>query len=309
MGAHGQQKKQLYYRLIATVSIGFLLGRLLPNTALNRLGKFLFWIGVPIGIVAFLRKTDLSGAIWIAPAVAYAAMLLGAFFALVGIKCQSYFTHTVPSSPIQGSFILSAMVGNTGFLGYPIILAVHGTQYFAWALFYDLLGTLFGAWGLGAVIAARFGGSATNFWQSTKVILINPALWSFGFGLLFRQVEIPSNAEFVLEKLAWGGVALSLVLMGMRLSKLKSFQNLPQAAISITIKMLLVPLILGITLRFLGLTETPAKVILLQTAMPPAFSTLIIAENFNLDKDLAVTTVAAGTAMLLLTLPLWLWIF
>ncbi|MEM1394013.1 MAG: AEC family transporter [Cyanobacteria bacterium P01_D01_bin.116] len=300
---------ELYLKLFGTVTIGFFLGRWLPSTVPNRLGKFLFWIGVPIGIVAFLRQADLSGAIWIAPAVAYAAMLLGAFFALVGIKWQSYFTNTVLLPPTQGSLILSAMVGNTGFLGYPIILAVHGTQYFAWALFYDLLGSLFGAWGLGAVIAARFGGSATNFWQSTKVILINPALWSFGFGLLFRQIQIPSSAEFVLEKLAWSAVTLSLLLMGMRLSNLKSLQNLPASLFSITIKMLLVPLVFGIAISFLGLTQTPAKVILLQTAMPPAFSTLIIAEIFNLDSDLAVTTVAAGTAMLLLTLPMWLWLF
>lgn len=297
---------ELYFKLIATVSIGFLLGRLLPNTALNRLGKFLFWIGVPIGIVVFLRKADLSGAIWIAPAVAYAAMLLGAFFAIVGIKLQSYFTSTALLPPTQGSLIISAMAGNTGFLGYPITLAVHGTQYFAWGLFYDLLGSLFVTWGFGSVIAARFGGSATNTQQISKVILINPALWSFGFGLLFRQVEIPYLAESVLDKLGWSSVGLSLILMGMRLSKLNSWHNLPQAGISIAIKMLLVPLILGITLRLFGLTSTGAKVILLQAAMPPAFSSLIIAEIFNLDSDLAVTTVAAGTMILLLTLPMWL---
>ncbi len=300
---------ELYFKLIATVSIGFLLGRWLPNTALNRLGKFLFWIGVPIGIVAFLRKADLSGAIWIAPAVAYGAMLLGAFFAWLGIKLQSYFTSTVPLPPTQGSLIISAMAGNTGFLGYPIALAVYGTQYFAWGLFYDLLGSLFVTWGFGSVIAARFGGSATNFWQISKVILINPALWSFGFGLLFRQVEIPFSVEFVLDKLGWSGVGLSLILIGMRLSKLTSWHNLPQAGISIAIKMLLIPLVFGITFRFLGLTGTSAKVILLQTAMPPAFSTLIIAEIFNLDSDLAVTTVAAGTLLLLLTLPMWLLVF
>ena len=234
---------------------------------------------------------------------------MGEWFGMDVRKWKSYFKNTGRTWPIQGSVILSGMGGKSGLIGDEISLEVHGTQYFAWALLYDLLGTLFGAWGLGAVIAARFGGKATNFWQSTKVILINPALWSFGFGLLFRQVQISPSAEFILEKLAWGIVTLSLLLMGMRLSNLKSLQNLPQAAISIIIKMLLVPLIFGIIFRLLGLTGTSAKVILLQTAMPPAFSTLIIAENFNLDKDLAVTTVAAGTAMLLLTLPLWLWIF
>jgi predicted permease len=291
------------------VLIGFILGRRCPNTIPTRLGQFLFWIGVPIGIVAFLRQANLSGPIWIAPAVAYAAILLGAFFAWIGIKWQAYFTNTVPQLPTQGSFILSAMVGNTGFLGYPIVLAVYGTQYFAWAIFYDLLGSLFGTWGLGALIAAHFGGKATNLWQSTKVILINPALWSFGFGLLFRQVQIPQLAEFYLEKLAWSVIALSLLLMGMRLSKINSWHSLPSCTIAIAIKMLLVPLILGISLKVLGLTSTPAKIILLQTAMPPAFSTLIIAETFNLDSDLTVTTIALGTVILLLTLPMWLVLF
>ncbi len=286
-----------------------MLGRMLPNTVPTRLGQFLFWIGVPIGIVAFLRQADLSLTVWIAPVVAYAAILLGAFFAWIGIKCQAYFTNTVPQLPTQGSFILSAMVGNTGFLGYPIVLAVYGTQYFAWAIFYDLLGSLFGTWGLGVALAGHFGGRATNLWQSSKVILINPALWSFGFGLLFRQVQIPQLAEFYLEKLAWSVIVLSLLLMGMRLSKINSWHNLPSGAIAIGIKMLLVPLILGISLKILGLTSTPAKIILLQTAMPPAFSTLIIAETFNLDSDLTVTTIALGTVILLLTLPMWLVLF
>lgn len=300
---------ELYLKLLVSVLTGLILGRTLPSTVPTNLGRFLFWIGVPIGIVAFLRQADLSGGVWIAPVIAHAAILLGAFFAWIVIKWLGYFTNTVVRSPTQGSFILSAMVGNTGFLGYPIALTVHGTQYFGWALFYDLLGSLFGAWGLGVALAARFGGTATSLWQSIKIILINPALWSFGFGLLFRQVEIPQLAEFVLEKLAWSGVTLALILMGMRLSKLNSWHNLPLAGISVAIKMLLVPLMLGSTLRFLGLTGIPAQVILLQMAMPPAFATLIIAETFNLDSDLAVTTVALGTAILLVTLPMWLWLF
>jgi len=300
---------ELYLKLSGLILIGFILGRRLPNTVPTGISKFLFLIGVPIAIVAFLRKADLSAAIWISPLVAHAAILLGGFFAWIGIKWQAYFTNTVHKSPTQGSLILSAMMGNTGFLGYPIILAVCGTQYFAWGLFYDLLGTLFGSLGLGVALAARFGGSATNFWQNIKVILINPALWSFGFGLLFRQVEIPQLAEFFLEKLAWNSIVLSLLLMGMRLSKVNSWHNVPTSGISLTIKMLLVPLILGRALPLLGLTGTPAKVILLQMAMPPAFYNLILAETFNLDKDLTVTTVTVGTFILLLTLPIWLLVF
>jgi malate permease and related proteins len=299
----------LYVKLVGLVLLGLILGRKLPSTVPSGLGQFLFYLGVPISIVSFLYQADLSGQIWIAPAIAYLAMLLGVVLAWFAIKGQTYVTNTMPQAATQGSLLLAAMVGNTGYLGFPITLAIVGQQYFAWALFYDLLGSLFGAYGLGVALAVRFGSNVNNHWQITKAILINPALWSFGFGLLLRQVKIPNLVEFYLDKLAWIAVALSLVLIGMRLSQLKSWRSLPQVGISLAIKMLLVPLILGSTLKFFGVTGSAAKVILLQMAMPPAFATLVLAETFNLDRDLAVTALAAGAIALLITLPVWLWLF
>ncbi|MBD2434121.1 MULTISPECIES: AEC family transporter [Fischerella] len=300
---------ELYVKLVGLVLLGFFLGRKLPATVPTCLGHFLFWVGVPISIVAFLYQTDLSGQIWIAPAIAYLAIFLGAFLAWIGIKWQALFTKTSLQQPTQGSFLLAAMLGNTGYLGYPVTLAIVGTQYFAWALFYDLLGTTLGAYGLGVALAARFSGSVHDIRHILKAIIINPALWSFGFGLILRQVVIPTPVEFYLDKFAWTAVALSLLLIGMRLSKLNSWHSLPQAGISLGIKMLLVPLILGFTLPFFGLTGAPAQVIVLQMAMPPAFATLVLAETFNLDRDLAVTALAVGSIILLVTLPLWLWLF
>jgi malate permease and related proteins len=300
---------ELYVKLGGLVLVGFILGRKLPVTVPTRLGQFLFWVGVPISIVSFLRQSSLSGQIWIAPAIAYLAILLGAFLAWLVIKGQTYFKNTVPQPQTQASLILAAMLGNTGYLGFPITLAMVGKEYFAWALFYDLLGSFPGTYALGVLIAARFGGGVQNHWQIAKSILINPALWGFGFGLLFREVTIPTMAEFWLEKFAWSGVALSLVLIGMRLALLKSWRSLPQVGMSLVIKMLLVPFILGSILPLFGLTEPIVKIIVLQMAMPPAFGTLVIAETFNLDRDLAVTALAAGTILLLGTLPVWLWLF
>lgn len=300
---------ELYVKLGGLVLVGFILGRKLPVTVPTRLGLFLFWVGVPISIVSFLRQSSLSGQIWIAPAIAYLAILLGAFLAWLAIKGQAYFRKTVPQAPTQASLILAAMLGNTGYLGFPITLAMVGKEYFAWALFYDLLGSFPGTYGLGVLLAARFGLGVQNHWQTAKAILINPALWSFGFGLLVREATIPTVVEFCLEKFAWCSVALSLVLIGMRLGLLKSWGSLPQAGMSLGIKMLLVPLILGSLLPLFGLTGSTAKVIILQMAMPPAFGTLVIAETFNLDRDLAVTALAAGAIVLLVTLPVWLWLF
>lgn len=326
---------KLYAPLVGWVLLGVILEHKLPKKIPLYLGKALFWVGVPISIVAFLRRANLSGSIWIAPVAAWIAILLGAGLAWIWIKGQTHWQQRsldstlqhlglrqrssnisprepLPhpwSRPTQGSFLLAAMVGNTGYLGYPVTLSLIGPQYFAWALFYDTLGTTLGAYGLGVVLAARFGRQAQTHWQLVQAILQNPGLWSFGFGMVFRNVALPAPIEQSLQACAWTIVALSLMLIGMRLSQLSSWRSFHRASVSLGIKMLLVPLIIGLGLTHIGLTGPPKLVIVLQMAMPPAFATLVIAEAYNLDRELAVTALAMGSTGLLLTLPIWIWLF
>lgn len=323
---------KLYIQLGGGVLLGWVLGRLLPKRVPTLIGQFLFWIGVPVSIITFLRGADLSGAIWIAPVMAWVAILLGAGLAWSWIKFKSrgsfgVVSHQQSSSlfplnpllsgasveswskPAQGSFLLSAMVGNTGYLGFPVTLALVGEKYFGWALFYDMLGSAIGAYGLGVVIAARFGTEVNSHWQLIRAMLYNPALWSLGFGLGFRQMPLPEVAERSLQGLAWSVIALSLILIGMRLSQLDSWSRLRQVSVSLGIKMLLVPFVLGIVLVQLGITGAPQLVIVLQMGMPPAFATLVLAEVFDLERDFAVTALAVGSIGLLLTLPVWLLLF
>lgn len=303
----GIQLLNLCLKLAGGVLLGLVLGWTLPTAAPAYLGQFLFWVGVPVGIVAFLRGADLSGSIWIAPVAAWAAILLGAALAWAWLKLEGKTKSWSLAS--QGSFLLASMVGNTGYLGYPVTLALVGDKYFAWALFYDMLGTLLGAYGLGVALAARFGTGTGNRWQLALAVLQNPALWSFGFGLAFRDFPLPVLAEQGLRAFAWTALALSLVLTGMRLSQLSSWRSLRPACVSLGIKMLLVPLILAAGLPLLGVTGSAQLAIALQMAMPPAFATLVLAEVYNLDRDLAVTALAIGCAGLLLALPVWLWLF
>ncbi len=305
---------ELYMPIAGGVLLGWFLGYILPKSVPAYLGQFLFWIGVPISIVAFLRRTNLSGPIWIAPVAAWAAILLGAGLAWAGIKIRTYFQSNVGvegdrEEQNKGSFLLASMLGNTGYLGYPVTLALVGQEYFGWAVFYDLLGSTLGTYGLGVALAARFGTGVHSFGPLLGVVVKTPALWSLGFGLAFRLLPLPDLVDTSLQRFGWTIIALSLILIGMRLSQLSSWGSVRQASISLGIKMLLVPLVLGYGLRGLGVTGLPLLVILLQMAMPPAFATLIIAEAYNLDRDLAVTAIALGTAFLFFTLPIWLWLF
>ncbi len=300
------QLLELYGKLGGGILLGFILGRALPPDLPVYLGKFLFWIGVPISVVAFMRRADLSGAIWVAPVLAWVAILLAGLCAKLWI--------TIPGKQIEnkqtlGSFFLLSMFGNTGYVGYPVILALVGEKYFGWAIFYDLIGSALGAYGLGVAIAARFSTAEKRQWQLALAIFKSPTLWSFGFGVMFREVPLPSSIEQTLQLLAWISLGLSLVLIGMRISQLKSWVNFQLAFISLGIKMFFVPLVLGLVLVGCGFTGPPQLVIILQIAMPPAFATLVLAETYHLDQDLTVTTLAIGSIGLLCTLPIWLWLF
>ena len=317
------------------------------------LGKFLFFIGVPIGVVNFIRKADLSGSIYLSPVVAWFSILLG-------ILCAWLWLRNVRETwPIksQGSFTLVTMVGNTSYLGFPVILLLPqlGPDYFGWAVLYDVLGTFFGAYGLGVILAAQWNRKAQNqvknkaqhklkplptetdrreemitdfseeavgsktlavpltplasFGRISKEVLKNPTLFAFILGLVLRAVVFPEWLDIGVSFFAWGVVMLSLVLMGMRLQQLDSWQSLKSAFPAVGIKMFLVPLLVAMTLTSIGIEGPPRLVLVLQSAMPSAFATLVLAETYNLDRELVVTSLGLSSALLLLMLPFWLWGF
>jgi predicted permease len=168
---------QVYLPLLGWTLLGFALQKGLPwRHWLNpqALGRFMFWVGVPLGTLGFMQTADLSGQLWAAPLVCWLATGLGYALASAWLQWQHHtwqgkkeWDPWLWSRARRGSFYLTATLGNTGYLGYPICLAVGGSAYFGWALFYDLLGTLFTAYGLGVWVASRYSASFTPPWQAT----------------------------------------------------------------------------------------------------------------------------------------------
>jgi hypothetical protein len=321
----------VYIPLIGWISVGWVLGRFTGKSITRQLGQCMFWIGLPISIIGFLYRADLSGWILVAPITAWVAMATGALFAWVWIdlglgderlramaqginshdgKLDAALQNSEWARPTQGSFLLAMMVGNTGYMGFPVVLSLVGADYFGWALFYDLLGTFFGVYGVGVILAAKYGLAdqigPVRLWEK---LAKNPAIWSLGAGMALRLVDLPTGIETGLRSFAWMIVNLALVLIGMQLSQLSSLKKLKQAIPCIGIKMVLVPLVVGTGLMFFGVAEQAQLALVLQMGMPPAFATVVFAEAYGLDRELAVTTLVFGCVALLFTLPVWMLLF
>ncbi|MBD1911076.1 AEC family transporter [Leptolyngbya sp. FACHB-16] len=305
----------LYMPLVGWVGLGWMCGRLLPLQIPYLLGKYLFWCGVPLSVIGFLYQADLSGPVWLASLVAWGGISTGLPLMWSWIQWQIHRGSLSPplqrlqQPKTQASLLLVATLGNTGYLGYPVILALVGAPYFGWAIFYDMATIVVGAYGIGVLLASRLGQAHRTLAQAVQAIVINPTLWSCFVGMALRSLTLPSALVSILQAIAWSSVVLALLLIGMRLSQLATWNHVRLVSVSLGIKLLLLPLTMGILLSLLGFDGAPRLVMVLQAAMPPAFSTLVLAENFELDRETTVTALALGSVALLITLPVWVWLF
>jgi malate permease and related proteins len=320
---------------ILWTTLGMLLIRLrfMPRFFPQLLGKSLYWIGVPLQILVLGHQSDFSNAVWLPSAITVAVLLLGWGLAvLCWRREQEVFEDElvrVPGSPLetqrelslpqflsryrssQGSFILASMLGNTGFIGLAVVPALVSKTYWSWIVLYGLTHNILGSYGLGTILASHFSSSGRKYewWKPLRNVLCVPALWAFVIGWLSHDVQFPSILEIGLNTSVLLVVPAAFMLIGMQLSQLQGFQNLERAIAPTILKILVLPGLTGLACTVFGIQGDACLVLMLMSGMPTAFANAILAEEYNLDRTIAASSIFLSTIMLPLTIPLWLAMF
>jgi malate permease and related proteins len=212
----------------------------------------------------------------------------------------------------RGSFILAATIGNTGFIGLGLVPALISQPYLGWAVFYSVTHNIVGTYGVGVFLASYYGRSSplqNNLWIQLRDVLSVPSLWAFAIGSLTRSVALPNAIEQGLHASLWFVIPGAFLLMGMRLSQLHGWQSIQLALVPTVLKMIVLPLAVGLGTTLLGLSGDSRLALVLMAGMPSAFAGLILAEEYELDRELIASSIALTTIVLLLTIPLWLVVF
>ena len=275
------------------------------------LSRYLYTVGIPLCVVNFVRVADLSASVFLAPLVAWLAMGLALLVAWLVLR---FSTRAVDAAD-RGSVLLLSYIGNTSYLGFPVILLLPqlGQAYFSWAVLYDVFGTFFGAYGLGLVLARWQTAGAIPLWRrlldAVLELLRNPSLYAFVLGLALRPVDLPDPLLQVVRSVAWVSIMLCLVVMGMRLQQLSSWRHLRLAFQPVAIKMILVPLMIAAALTVFGLEGPPRLVLVLQSSMPCGLATLVLAERYGLNRDRVVAALGLSTLLMVVMVPIWVALF
>jgi malate permease and related proteins len=320
---------QAYLPLLVWTGLGLISFRFLPDTFPRFLGRVLYWVGIPLEIFTLARQTNLAEQVGLAPFATAASLLAGMLLAWGSLKILRWRSPSRPatkeSAPAgslslpdcwqaqswRGSFILSAMLGNTGFIGLAIAPVFVAPDYLSWVVFFSVANNVLGTYGSGVALASYFGRDPqkSHWWVPLRDVLTVPSLWAFAMGSLTRSIALPDLVESGLHHSIWVVIPCALLLMGMRLCQLRGWKSLRLAIVPSIIKVFLVPGLVGIASMLLGLPAAARLALVLMAGMPTAFAGLILAEEYELDRELIASSIVLSTVMLLVTIPLWLLLF
>lgn len=211
----------------------------------------------------------------------------------------------------RGGFMLSSILGNTGFVGLAVVPNFVAEPYRGWIVLYSVTHNLIGTYGIGVLLASFYARSqGHNPWFKTfRDILTVPSLWAFAIGLFSRRFAFPDWLEMGFKGSLWVIIPAALLLMGIRLRQIQGWQGLKRGIVPALIKMLGIPASIGLLTGALHLPADPRLALILMAGMPTAFAGLILSEEYELERELIASSIVVSTLMLFLTIPLWIFLW
>jgi predicted permease len=212
--------------------------------------------------------------------------------------------------PSLGALIIAVMVVNTGYLGYPVSVALLGHGALTHAVAYDQIVSGPLVFTVGFAIGAAFGdppeGAAPR--SRGRMLWMNPPLWASLVGLIGGPALAPhllvSIGDVVVDVfLVVGFYAVGVALSSERRADGGSIFERPDR--SVLVAMALRFSVNPALLAFIsGVGVTIPTAYLLQAAMPSGINGLIVAHACGLDQHLVATVIVWTTMAVLVAATL-----
>ncbi|AJE04311.1 AEC family transporter [Geobacter pickeringii] len=205
-----------------------------------------------------------------------------------------------------GALILVAGLGNTSFVGLPMIEAYFGKEYLGIGIVADQLGSFMVLSTLGIFVATYYSSGSVSPRQMARKILLFPPFQALILALVLKPVPFPGWAVTVLEKLGSTLTPLALVSVGFQLQFGAMRTELRTLSVGLAYKLLVGPaLITLLYVALLGATGTVVQVTLFEAAMAPMITAGIIAIDHDLNPRLVGMLVGLGIPLSFVTLHFW----
>lgn len=204
-----------------------------------------------------------------------------------------------------GALILVCGLGNTAYMGYPMIAALRGEAGLSLAVVADQLGAFPVLASVAVVVASLYAGRAPHPGAIVRRILTFPAFLALLVGVVAGRLGgWPAWLDGVFHPIGETLTPLALFSVGMQFRLRGSHGQWGATAWGLGWKLLVAPVacwVLGIATGVGGMVLVAG---VLQAAMAPMVSATILADEYGLDPELANTVLGLGILVSLATVPL-----
>jgi predicted permease len=273
---------------------GYVLGKSLTIDSRSA-GRIVFYIFSPLLVFNLMMKSqlDLKQALitigFTASVIAVMGLLAFAFGKLLRLE-----------RPQLLAVILTVAFGNTGNYGLPLVKFAFGDTALAVAsIFYVTTTILFNTVG---VLIASLGH------MDLKSALLGmfkiPVVYAVFVAIFLKvfQLGLPLPLERTIEIAASGAIPVMIVLLGLELTRIQWTHGFRALGIGVLVKLLFGPLVGLLLAGMFGIQSAARQGSVIESAMPAAVATTVVATEYKLESSLVTAIVFVGTILSPLTL-------
>jgi len=288
--------------VLGFIGIGSLIKRtaIFPDNTAEVLNKFILNISLPAIILVSIPKLQINMEMLVPVSIHWISFISNIIFILIAAKWLKFKRETL------GVLIVVSTLGNTAFLGIPMIKTFLGAEALPYAVLYDQLGSGLGFIIMGAFILPLFTNKESKSIKDVLLGLIQfPPFVALIIGFLFKLVPLSSSLNFFFSSLAATLIPCAMISVGFQMKYRLPKTTLFPMGVALWIKLFIIPAIVLISTKLLGMHSLAAKTSVLQSGMPPMITAGAIAMEAKLNNELAASLVGYGLIISFITLSLF----
>ncbi len=285
---------QIYF-IILLLSFGYILQfTKLPKSTPHILNKIVIYVSFPATVLLHAPKIEFSTNLLLPIVIPWLVLILS--IVLVFTLFREAETKT------KAALLLLIPLGNTSFLGFPLLESILGKESLQYAILYDQLGSFLMLAIYGTAIVSLYTHGKIDAKIIIKKIALFPPfivlIYSFFVGYT-PDVLIP-----LIEILASTLTPLAIISVGLSM-QLRIDEDRAIFTKAILVKLILIPLIVLAIFKLFGFDDLVAETTLLEAAMPSMITAGVLAINAGFAPKLSATLVGYGILFSLITIPLF----
>ena len=271
----------------------------LPKDAHKGINAWIIYLALPAVSFKYLPHIHWSNALAL-PLLSPIAVWLGAWLFI-----SWYAKIKKLNKPTEGGLKLAAGLGNTTFIGFPLIIAYFSEKELGIAIIYDQVNfMLLSVAGIIVAINSSQNRTLSVGVIAKKLLRFPPFLCCVAALILPRFINL-SPLDEVFNKLAATTGPLALFSIGLQLRFKGWQQHLPNISAALFYKLLIAPcIILGIAL-LAGIKGTIAHISVFEAAMPTLLTAGIVADEYELNAELVNLVTGIGIILCFITTVGW----